>query len=297
MNIDGVFAGGGAKAIAFIGALKAMEDRGYVFERLAGTSAGALFASLIHAGYSSAEIKLMLEKVDLEQFKDRKWPGSSCNVLSWLSVYFYLGLYKGDQLEKWVEEKLAAKGVRTFADMEPGSLRLVASDVSNNRFIILPDDLERYNEDKNRFSVAKAVRMSCALPYFYEPVRIGCPKEKQALVVDGGILSNFPMWLFKSKNKKKLERPVLGFQLSHDIDNGHSPKIRNAVDFYRSMFSTMRKAHDLRYISKKDAQNIVFISADEISATSFSEAQKRYEELIESGKHATSEFLKDGLWP
>ncbi len=46
IDIDGVFAGGGMKAIAFIGALEVMEEKNYKFRRLAGTSAGAIFAAL-----------------------------------------------------------------------------------------------------------------------------------------------------------------------------------------------------------------------------------------------------------
>jgi len=51
MNIDAVFSGGGVKAFAFIGALEAMEEKGLVIKRAAGTSAGAILASLVLAGY------------------------------------------------------------------------------------------------------------------------------------------------------------------------------------------------------------------------------------------------------
>ena len=55
----------------------------------------------------------------------------------WLFVYWKLGLYKGNELEKWIEEKLAAKGVRTFSDLPPQSLRIIASDLSNGRLVVL----------------------------------------------------------------------------------------------------------------------------------------------------------------
>lgn len=45
MLIDGVFAGGGVKAFAFIGALQAMEEKNFTFSRIAGTSAGALWGA------------------------------------------------------------------------------------------------------------------------------------------------------------------------------------------------------------------------------------------------------------
>lgn len=50
------FEGGGAKGLVHIGALKALEARGFDFQGLAGTSAGAVIASLKAAGYHADEI-------------------------------------------------------------------------------------------------------------------------------------------------------------------------------------------------------------------------------------------------
>jgi len=49
MKIDAVFEGGGVKAIGLVGAVAVTEEKGYQFENLAGTSAGAIVASLIAA--------------------------------------------------------------------------------------------------------------------------------------------------------------------------------------------------------------------------------------------------------
>ncbi len=54
MDIDGVFEGGGIRAIALAGAAVAAMDAGYPFRRAAGTSAGAMVASLVAAGYDSS---------------------------------------------------------------------------------------------------------------------------------------------------------------------------------------------------------------------------------------------------
>ena len=56
MRAFGVFQGGGAKGYAHLGALSAAEDRGIQFERVAGTSAGAIVASLVACGYTSQEL-------------------------------------------------------------------------------------------------------------------------------------------------------------------------------------------------------------------------------------------------
>src|SRR5690349_2716419 len=59
-KVDAVFEGGGVKGIALIGAAQAVEEAGYAFENLAGTSAGAIVATLLAAGYSSAELRTIL---------------------------------------------------------------------------------------------------------------------------------------------------------------------------------------------------------------------------------------------
>lgn len=63
--IDGVFSGGGIKGFALIGAVMELEERGYKFKRLAGTSAGAIIAGFIAAGYSGREIEEIMESVKL----------------------------------------------------------------------------------------------------------------------------------------------------------------------------------------------------------------------------------------
>ena len=52
MLIDGVFSGGGMKGFALVGAYQALEEKGYQFKRVAGTSAGAFWQCFIAAGYT-----------------------------------------------------------------------------------------------------------------------------------------------------------------------------------------------------------------------------------------------------
>lgn len=56
MQYDLVFEGGGAKGMVFVGALKEFESRGHSYDRLLGTSAGAITAALIAAGYTVPEM-------------------------------------------------------------------------------------------------------------------------------------------------------------------------------------------------------------------------------------------------
>lgn len=292
MDIDGVFSGGGIKGLALIGAYQAIEEKGYRFKRLAGTSAGAVIAAFIAAGYSSSELLKIMEEVDLKDLLDSN-AIISLPIIKWFRVYYRLGLYKGMALENWLEEKLKARGIYTFADLPPHSLRVIASDLSNGRLLVLPDDLEKYGIAKETFPVARAIRMSASLPYFFEPVKLRS-LEGISFMVDGGVLSNFPMWLFDRENVKKV-RPVIGVKLSHDLVGKPKKKIKNAIDLYEALFTTMKDAHDSRYISRKLERNIIFIPTEGVLTTEFELTPERKKELIQYGKSKAETFLRK--WP
>lgn len=57
LKADAVFEGGGVKGIGLVGAIAVAEEYGYRFVNVAGSSAGAIVAALLAAGYSAAEIK------------------------------------------------------------------------------------------------------------------------------------------------------------------------------------------------------------------------------------------------
>ncbi|KIL75274.1 patatin-like phospholipase family protein [Bacillus badius] len=286
MHIDGIFSGGGIKGFALIGAYEAIESRGLRFVRLAGTSAGAIMAALIAAGYTSTELKSIIKGVDGKELLDDTL--FDLPFVRWLKVYFSLGLYKGKKLEQWIDGLLMKKGIRSFGDLAPGALRVVTSDITNGRILTLPDDLPAYRINPQTFSIARAVRMSCTLPYFFQPVKLPGPHGK-ALILDGGMLSNFPLWLFDEEKKKK--RPALGIKLS--TKTMRMPRqIHNGADLFSAMFHTMKDAHDARYISKRHANNIVFIPVEGTSATDFGLSDEKKDALIQIGRGYTEAFLK-----
>jgi len=166
MLVHGVFSGGGVKGIAFIGAYQVLEEKGIRFDQVAGTSAGALFASLIAAGYTSEELFQMFSDLDFRDFLDETDALAAIPIIRWVPLYWRLGLYKGKALEKWIAGRLWKKGIHTFSDLPPNALRLIASDLTNGTMMVLPDDLPRYGLSWKTFPVAKAVRISCSLPYF-----------------------------------------------------------------------------------------------------------------------------------
>lgn len=65
MNYDLVFEGGGAKGMVFVGAMQEFEARGHTVNRLMGTSAGAITATALAAGYTAAEMgQALMEERD-----------------------------------------------------------------------------------------------------------------------------------------------------------------------------------------------------------------------------------------
>lgn len=290
MLIDGVFSGGGLKGFALVGALQALEEKGYQFKRVAGTSAGAILAGFVAAGYTGKEIKELLDELDMLTLLDARKTILPISFMKWINLYWRLGLYQGKALENWFLEKLAAKGVYTFSDLEPGVLKLVASDLTNGKMIVLPDDLEKYGVTPGSFPIARALRMSCSIPYFFEPVRLKIGSG-DTIVVDGGVLSNFPMWIFDNGSVNK-ERPVVGLKLSVRSEEKPGHQINNGLQLFEALFSTMKNAHDEQYISRKLEKNVIFIPVEDYSATQFDLSEKMKEDLLEKGHSRTVQFLK-----
>ncbi len=283
-EIDGVFSGGGMKGFALIGAIEAAEAHGYLFKRVAGASAGAIAAAFLAAGYTGAEMHQLLIEAPRRKFMDARF--HAFPFLKWLALYWSMGLYKGDALEKWLAEKLALRGVVSFNDIAPGTLKIIVSDVSNNQLIVLPDDLPKYQLDPEQFSVAKAVRMSASIPFIFRPVKL-----KEDLIVDGGLLSNFPMWLFSGKDTPK-ERPVLGIRLTPKEKAVEKRQIKNSLEMFSALFNTMLTAHDLRYISRKIEDDIIFISLKEGISADFDLSRKECKELIRTGRRTAETFFQ-----
>lgn len=290
MLVDGVFSGGGLKGFALVGAYQVLEEKGYNFQRVAGTSAGAILASFIAAGYTAKEIEKLLDELDFISLLDPKKTILPLPFMKWLHLYWRLGLYQGKALENWFLEKLANKGVYSFSDLAPGSLKLVASDLTNGKMIVLPDDLEQYGISPQSFPVARALRMSCSIPFFFEPVKLKVGSGN-TIVVDGGVLSNFPLWIFDDETGKK-ERPVLGLKLSQNQNEMETRQINNALQLFEALFSTMKNAHDNNYISRKHEKDIIFIPVEGYSATQFDLDEETKMELIEIGRSRTLQFLK-----
>lgn len=304
MRVNAVFQGGGVKGVALVGAVTAAERFGIQFVRTAGTSVGAVVAALLAAGYNADEMRELLESTPFSTFTKKDWYHHLVLLGPIVRVLVRKGLYSADPLEMWIAKHLAAKGVYTFRDLPEGALRVVASDITQGKMLVLPDDLTQYGIDPKSFSVAKAVRMSASLPYFFEPASISCPTAKgkrlpfkgrqRYYIVDGAILSNYPLWIFdKEHHEKGSNIPTLGFQLVGKTEQ--QPRtIRGPVTMFSALFSTMMNAHDERYIEKHDRFRTIKIPAGMVGATDFDISEDKSRELFESGFLAGERFF--GQW-
>jgi NTE family protein len=211
--------GGGVKGIAIVGAVSALAEAGYRFPRVAGTSAGAIAATLIaaisKAGQPMSLLKGYLNGLSfmnfmpegkVHTFLDHHF-GKAGGGLSDANILLHrMGLYPGDYLAQWLEPILHGDlGVQTFADLkitqaeDPGMslpedrrYRLVVhtSDVTRGELARLPWDYNYYGHDRDTQDVVGAVRASMSIPFFFEPVTFeALPADVKVPLPGGGTLS------------------------------------------------------------------------------------------------------------
>src|SRR6478672_6766746 len=101
-DCDLVCEGGGVKGIGLAGAWEALEAANYRPRRVAGTSAGAITAALIAAGYTAAELKEVVLSLDFRQFEDKGWEDRIPGLGSPLSVLLDAGVYEGEKFVEWM---------------------------------------------------------------------------------------------------------------------------------------------------------------------------------------------------
>lgn len=311
---DLVFEGGGVKGIGLAGALATLEERGYQHQNVAGTSAGSISAALLAAGYSAPELREIIMSLDYRQFQDKGWEDKVPLIERSLSMLLDLGLYEGDVFLEWIRERLEAKGVRTFADLvhpdfadDPrfrSRLQVVASDVTKHELLVLPRDATKLGIEPDELEVALAVRMSMSIPVFFEPVRFENPKTGDLhVIVDGGMLSNYPIWLFDCDDGTPPDWPTFGMLLVEPKPTvpigARLPKPRMSgrgagavIDYMKALAQTMMEAHDRLYIEQSSYARTIPIPTLGVGTTEFNLSKDRALALYDSGRSAAENFLE-----
>jgi NTE family protein len=310
--VDLVFEGGGVKGIGLVGAVSVLEERGYQPQNVAGTSAGAIVATLLAAGYNAADLKEIILDLDFNRFKDPTWQNRIPLIGGALSILMTDGLYKGEYLFDLMRQLLESKGVRTFGDLRSPHTtedpryryraQVIASDISGRQLLVLPKDARKLGIDPDQLDVAKAVRMSMSIPIFFEPIRIHNRSERtDHLIVDGGILSNFPVWLFDSDGVPawptfglKLVDPDPKASLADRLppEAREASGIRGLIDYARSLIGTMTEFYDRLYLEKDTFVRTITIPTLGVRTTEFDLSRERALQLYTAGRDAAQTFLE-----
>jgi NTE family protein len=214
---DGVFSGGGIKGLAFAGALQAAAEAGYEdWGQLAGTSAGAITAMALAVGYDAKGLREQLDSFDFSNIADF---GALGELEIPANLELHRGATKGRALHDWIERLLADAPLKaaTFGDLAPEKLRVVGVDLAHSRMVVFPEDVALYVDKHGRplapndFPIADAVRISAGFPYFFPPLSlIDAHTGKPGVLVDGGVASAFPVFLF---DRETPTHPTWGFRL------------------------------------------------------------------------------------
>ena len=292
MKADIVCEGGGVKGIALLGAIYYLEEQGYTFERFAGTSAGAIVTSLLAVGYTGKDLKNMLLNLDFKDF----YVKNKLNLLPLIgptvSLFKNKGLFSGNNIEEYLNKLYKAKGKTKFKDISINGispLKVIASDITNKRLLILPDDLVKYDIDPLEFSIAKAVRMSISIPFYFNPVILKNGKNS-SFIVDGGLLSNFPIWLFDVENNPRW--PTFGLKL---ISNNNLktviPSKSNLITYSCDVIDTILTKDDEAFLNNKDSVRTIKIRTYDVGTVDFNISKDEYIKLFNSGYDCAKNFL------
>lgn len=296
----GVFQGGGCRAAAYAGAYEVAHKAGVSFVEVAGASAGSIVAALIAAGATPSQLISMLQELDFKKFPVSKQTlplGWRNRMYSWLlslkhwhgldtgSILFHEGMHSSEYIEEWMEEQLkkilgrgpSDRGLVNFNDLLI-PLSVVATDLSTQNVKI-------WNKRNNGAeSVARAVRASCSIPIFFQPV--------DAKYVDGGVLSNLPAFVYSIENATDapLASRVLAFSLQTDsVDD-------SAHYFMRLANTVVDGGQEIQSILQGGIPSIRIPTGD-VKATDFGKmTSEKTNNLIERGRVAARAFFaEEGL--
>jgi NTE family protein len=315
---DVVLSGGGVKFIGLVGAVTALMDAGYSAYRTSGVSAGSVVAAILAAAsrgdqLSSRQVKDLALSVPLSKWRD----AGPVKILGpVLGLLRDTGLYRGDFAHDWIRGELKNLGVTTFGDLaldddqlspeQRYQVVLTVADVTTAQLVRLPWDYRRvYGLDPDEQLVADAVRASMAIPFFYPPVRLTSTTGLTSTLVDGGVLSNFPVDSLDRTDGEPPRWPTFGVtvmpKLAEGVDNVF-PALRPLRLFgqptlLESLFITMLVGHDQAHLNQPwvSARTIRVVSTD-VNVLDFGISRARLEDLYDRGYGAARAFLSTWNW-
>jgi NTE family protein len=283
---DLVLSGGGVKGIGLVGAVVALMDAGYSAQRVSGTSAGSIAGAVVAA--------------------------ASMPVLGPpLALLRGTGIYKGDYAHDWVRSQLKNLGVRTFGDLAihddslPAEQRyklvVTVADVTTGQLVRLPWDYRRvYGLDPDEQCVADAVRASMAIPFFFRPVKLTGSTGLTSTLVDGGIVSNFPIDSLDRGDGRKPRWPSFGVTVLPNLPEGNDKlipalapiRLLGPPHLLENVITTVLVGRDQAYLSQPwvNARTIRVDSTD-VGFLDFDISDNEIEAQYAKGYAAAEKFL------
>jgi NTE family protein len=375
MEFDLVFEGGGAKGMVFVGALEVLEEKAGEFGRLLGTSAGAITATLLAAGYTSQEmreklgeikdgkpiftyflgmpqpfgeeeirnsaLRAFLESIDLplvpdwiEERLDERMLHALATWPRFRHLFSFIergGWYAADAFLEWMRERLdeiyeklceagtlepqphpfSAMNLEEFYQATGRELALVASDITAGRMLVLN------HHTAPQCPVVWATRMSMSVPLLWQEVvwqpEWGLYRGKDIrdhAIVDGGLLSNFPIELFISDEKPvtdvmgpRRSEHVLGLLIDESLPVAGAPETEDDADAFdfgqlrtvqriHQLLNTATMAHDKAVIEAFE-EMVVRLPAKGYGTTEFNMSVARQQALLEAGRQAMNSYFAE----
>jgi predicted acylesterase/phospholipase RssA len=180
-----IMRGGGAKGLAYVGALLELEKYDFRFDTFVGTSAGAIAATLLAGGIEPQQLETILRATDFSTFLD-----SSILWIPW-NLLAKQGCYEGKVLKDWVNSELQ-KVLRneTLPVLKELPSRVVL--YATSRAGVEVFDSKGPNEATD---AGFAARCSAGIPYVFT-----VQEHNGKRLYDGGVVNNFPVRRFANDN-------------------------------------------------------------------------------------------------
>lgn len=324
-EVDLVLAGGGVKGLGLAGAVAALTESGAKPQRVSGTSAGAVVGSLVASGLTGQELKNTALGMPYPDFLDPA-PLERVPLLGPVqAVLRGSGIYKGDYAHEWIRKELAKRHVTTFRDLKldgkdylwlPRERRyklvVTVSDVTLGQLVRLPWDYESlYGLDPDEQSVADAVRASMSIPFFFRPVRLTNDETKvTSTLLDGGLLSNFPIDSLDRTDGQKPRWPTFGVTVLPNLPAGNDKVIPlgplaplgrlarlGPPHLLELIISTVLVGRDQAYLNQPWVNDrAIRVDSTEVGVVEFDIEKRKAEALYAKGYAAAKTFLEHWDW-
>jgi NTE family protein len=318
---DLVLSGGGVKGIGLVGSVVALLDAGYAPQRVSGTSAGSIVGAVVAAAAHSGDmtgqqVKELALQLDYRKFLD---PGALEKVPVFgpsVAILRGTGIYKGDYAHGWVRDHLAGLGVSTFGDLAiedddlPAERRyrfvVTVSDVTTGQLVRLPWDYRRvYGLDPDEQPVADAVRASMSIPFFFRPATLTSAAGRVSTLVDGGLLSNFPIDTLDRHDRKKPRWPSFGVTVLPNLPDGNDMvipalaplRLLGPPHLLEDVITTVLVGRDQAYLNQPwVAARAIRVDSTDVGFLDFDITDDEIEALYAKGYAATQKFLSTWDW-